>query len=487
MKCPHCGGEMLPEQVFCEHCGKERLLVPVYEPEIEESVAESMHNIMDDLGGNTPNQNHTKENTSSNNVNGVNRTSTDVSRNASKEPHAMKQLNFFVFSVLSLVILVVVFSIAFYIYTENSYDYHYQKAISAFETHQMEEAVYQTDYCLSEEPDNVELLLLKLHIYLQQSMKEEALETAYLILTYDSENEEALECIITEYIENEDYLKLSKFLEKCSVAKIRQKYSQYLASFPEYSEAEGEYDTAISLKLFSAGNGDIYYTLDGTTPSKYSTRYTSPIKLISGEYLVSSVYINEYGISSEVVIKKYFIQSDFEMVPDVSVESGSYQIPQMICVDVPDDEYIVYYTTVGSTPNLDSNIYTDAFPMPLGNSIFKFLMIDSEGNESDIVTCQYSCVPETNYDTEQAIFILKQNLAAQGKLFDPAFSGEQKIYAIDSAITKDGLVYYLIYEYSQSDNGSMIKTGDIFAFQVLDATIFRASVSSDGSVSFSEF
>ena len=170
MKCPHCGGEMLPEQVFCEHCGKERLLVPVYEPEIEESVAESMHNIMDDLGGNTPNQNHTKENTSNNNVNGVNRTSTDVSRNASKEPHAMKQLNFFVFSVLSLVILVVVFSIAFYIYTENSYDYHYQKAISAFETHQMEEAVYQTDYCLSEEPDNVELLLLKLHIYLQQSM-----------------------------------------------------------------------------------------------------------------------------------------------------------------------------------------------------------------------------------------------------------------------------------------------------------------------------
>ena len=63
------------------------------------------------------------------------------------------------------------------------------------------------------------------------------------------------------------------------------------------------------------------------------------------------------------------------MVPDVSVESGSYQIPQMICVDVPDDEYIVYYTTDGSTPNLDSNIYTDAFPMPLGNSIFKFLMI----------------------------------------------------------------------------------------------------------------
>lgn len=487
MTCPHCGGEMLPEQVFCEHCGKERLLVPVYEPEIEESVAESMHNIMDDLGGNAPNQTHTKVNVPSDNKKGTNNNSDDKTPTISKSSHTIKQLNFLVFSVLSLVILVVVFSVVFYFYTDNSYDYHYKKAISAFETHQMEEAVYQTDYCLSKEPDNVELLLLKLHIYLQQSMTEQALETANLILTYDSENEDALECVIAEYIENEEYLKLSKFLEKCTVAEMKQKYSQYLASFPEYSEVEGEYDTAVSLKLFSVGNGDIYYTLDGTTPSKYSTRYTSPIKLISGEYLVSSVYINEFGISSEVVIKKYDIQSDFEMLPNISVESGTYQMPQMICVDVPDEEYIVYYTTDGSTPDLDSNIYTNAFPMPLGNSIFKFLMIDSEGNESDVVTCQYSCVPEVNYDTEQAIFILKQNLAAQGKLIDSGFSGEQKLYAIDSAVTKDGAVYYLIYEYLQSENGSIIKTGDIFAFHVLDASIFRASVSSDGTVSFTAF
>lgn len=487
MTCPHCGGEMLPEQVFCEHCGKERLLVPVYEPEIEESVAESMHNIMDDLGEDTPNQNHTKVNTPNNAEKGADNTSFDEAKKVSKEQHTIKQLNFFVFSVLSLVMLVVVFSIVFYLYTENSYDYHYKKAISAFETHQMEEAVYQTDYCLSIEPDNVELLLLKLHIFLQQSMTEQAIETSNLILSYDSENEEAIECIISEYIANEEYFKLSKFLEKCTVAEIRQKYSQYLASVPEYSEAEGEYDTSLSLKLFSVGNGDIFYTLDGTNPSKYSTRYTSPIKLISGEYLVSSVYINEYGISSEIVNKKYIIQSDFELLPNVSAASGTYQMPQMISVDVPDEEYIVYYTTDGSTPDLDSYIYTDPFPMPLGNSIFKFLMIDSEGNESDVVTCQYRCVPETNYDTEQAVFILKQNLAAQGKLLDPGFSGEQKIYAIDSAVTKDGAVYYLIYEYIQSENGSMIKTGDIFAFHVLDATIYRAAVSSDGTISLSDF
>ena len=49
MKCPHCGSDMKPEQVFCEHCGKERLLVPVFEPEIEDSVAESMSTIVQEL------------------------------------------------------------------------------------------------------------------------------------------------------------------------------------------------------------------------------------------------------------------------------------------------------------------------------------------------------------------------------------------------------------------------------------------------------
>ena len=54
MTCPHCGEEMLTEQVFCGKCGKERLLVPVYEPDIEASVEETMNNILDDIGIESP-------------------------------------------------------------------------------------------------------------------------------------------------------------------------------------------------------------------------------------------------------------------------------------------------------------------------------------------------------------------------------------------------------------------------------------------------
>lgn len=484
MTCPHCGEEMQLEQVFCEHCGKERLLVPVYEPEIEESVAESMNNIIDVLGSDSLKDNHTDLKEETDLLEEIKKDSLSSGR------HNMKQLKFMLFSIISLVIVISVFSVCFYFYSDNSYDFHYDKAIEAYNSENWEEALYQAELCLQDSPDNLELLVLKLHIYEQLDDYDQRLNVARMILSIDETNDEANEIVIYDYIKNEDYIELSKYLETCANDSVKQKYTEYLASFPEYSEEPGAYETSISLKLFSAGKGDIYYTLDGSEPSKYSDRYTGPIKLTDGEYIVSSVYINEFGVSSDIVTKVYEVNVSVDFLPEVMPQDGEYSYPEVIWVNIPSEEYTVYYTTDGSDPDLDSSIYSEPFPMPLGNSIYKFIMTNEEGNASDVLTYEYKCNPKLNLDIEQAIFSLKQNLTAHGEIFDYIGANPEdaihKTYQCDGMITKDEIVYYHITEYMKTESGDITNTGNKYAVSVIDGSSHRVNITSNGIVSFAD-
>ena len=47
MNCPKCGKELINGHLYCEACGYEINLVPEFEAEVEESIAESMKEIVD--------------------------------------------------------------------------------------------------------------------------------------------------------------------------------------------------------------------------------------------------------------------------------------------------------------------------------------------------------------------------------------------------------------------------------------------------------
>lgn len=492
MKCPHCGSEMRQEQIFCEKCGKERLLVPVFEPEIEDSVAESMSTIAQELspdehaGGNKEEQPNIERSAGK-----------DVHKSRSKEEmdkrkrHGFRQLGFFAAAIVILIIFISAFSLAFYFYTENTYGYQYAKAMEAYETGNYETALSLADKCLELDAGSTDARMLKIQIYQKQGQTDKVVDRCLAMIGLEPENQAVYEILIPIYIEREEYLKLSHLLSECVIQAILEKYGDYRAEPPEFGEEEGVFYSSISLKLLAGGTGNVYYTLDGSKPSKYSDRYTAPIKLISGTYDVSAVYVNNYGISSPVVTKTYEIESGIELKPEISADSGSYEIPQVIRVDVSDAEQTVYYTTDGQDPTMDSSIYSAPFPMPLGHSEFRFMIVDAEGNESDVEKRVYDCNPAVNYTTEQAGIILKQHLIARGEILDlnGKMNGTEdtKQYVCDSVMTADDTVYYMIYEYIQSTSGTMIRSGNIYAFSVLDARLFRASVSSSGYLSLSEF
>ena len=45
MKCQKCGAELVPGHLYCDICGAEFQIVPNFEPEIENSIAESLSDI----------------------------------------------------------------------------------------------------------------------------------------------------------------------------------------------------------------------------------------------------------------------------------------------------------------------------------------------------------------------------------------------------------------------------------------------------------
>ena len=46
MKCPHCGSEMVEGHLICEICGEEIRIVPDFEPEIENSISETLSTLV---------------------------------------------------------------------------------------------------------------------------------------------------------------------------------------------------------------------------------------------------------------------------------------------------------------------------------------------------------------------------------------------------------------------------------------------------------
>ena len=116
---------------------------------------------------------------------------------------------------------------------------------------------------------------------------------------------------------------------------------------PTASPKSGEVakDTSLTLSCATAG-AEIYYTLDGSAPTKNSTKYTAPIK-ITGEMTVKFIAVKSGMADSPVVKESYTIESEGEnpgpgpnpgtpsggkaanpvvKVEDVKVDDGSAEI-----------------------------------------------------------------------------------------------------------------------------------------------------------------
>ena len=472
MKCPKCGAELKQGYLYCEKCGEEICIVPDFEPEIENSIIETLSAVAEDL---VP-QGEVAE----------------VSVEADEEDgfvvESSKKVGKRVFWAF---LLFIVFSVCVYYFgisktvahQDNYLELQIENAKKEYNQKHYKEAaeLYANVLKLQQ---TAELLISYADCLYEMGEADQAMSNYYAAIDLEPDNEMAYARVIAMYEAEDEYEEIYKLLTSSSNEKIQAEFHNYMAVNPEFSYEGGTYTQVIPLKITAATTGDLYYTLNGTDPMTNGTLSTAPIFLKSGNYHVKAVYINDYGICSDIVEAEFTIEGTQPEEPQIALESGQYTLPQMISVTVPED-CTVYYSTDGSIPDEKSFIYGEPIPMKEGVTNYRFVALSSEGVYSEVVARSYQLIVETSLSAEESVYHLKHRLLQKELILDMegslAYKNGKNIYVYNSIQIIEDKIMHVIYEYYQEGNNSRNMTGTVYCVDLSNGYVYRIMTDENGN------
>ncbi len=159
---------------------------------------------------------------------------------------------------------------------------------------------------------------------------------------------------------------------------------------PQFGVQPGTYNYSPMLTLSheEEAQGEIYYTIDGTTPDRNSSPYQGAISIGEGTTVVRAVFVRYDGVFSEEAVGTYEVVFDYPDEPVFSVPAGSYEHSFSVTMTTEEDCRI-YYTTNGEEPGYDSKLYRGAVYIPYGLTVLQAVAVDEDGGMSGIVEAVY--------------------------------------------------------------------------------------------------
>ena len=292
------------------------------------------------------------------------------------------------------------------------------------------------------------------------------------------------------YASQEDFAKMGEMLKSCDVPRIVSKYNKYAALKPEFNKKGGVYDELISISLTGNAQGFVYYTMDGTVPTRNSQVYETPILLESGEYTIKAMFVNMYGVESDIETQNYYINLATPKIPDINLDSGTYTEPCLIEA-YHDENTKIYYTMDGTVPDKQSNRYMNPIEMPYGISNFSFVAINDKGLCSEVVNRTYQLEVQANFNPELALQVLKNNLWADGKLLNVEGNVPNKLginqYRVQTVYKTEEGLFYIVYEEYMDTMGKVHDTNNIYAINVNTADLYKAYKVDEGKYNLRAF
>lgn len=188
-----------------------------------------------------------------------------------------------------------------------------------------------------------------------------------------------------------------------------------------FSPIAGTYTTAQNVSLTAALEGStIYYTMDGTTPTTSSSKYTSPIAVTTSGTI--SALVVKSGYSDVVKTSEYVIkpaQPTFKIGSN-TLSTNAYNFKKAIDVDITAAEGCsIYYTTDGTNPTTSSTKYTSAINITETTTL-KAIAVDAYGNTSSYKQLTLTLVEGTSFDftTKQYGYGLSSSSSTDGDVSD---------------------------------------------------------------------
>ncbi|WP_171687167.1 chitobiase/beta-hexosaminidase C-terminal domain-containing protein [Paenibacillus planticolens] len=157
---------------------------------------------------------------------------------------------------------------------------------------------------------------------------------------------------------------------------------------PTANQAAGTYNAPFSVRLSTTtADADIYYTTDGTAPTKNSTKYVNPIA-ISKTTTLKAIAFKEGWVNSEAAAFVYTIVPPKTNAPTASKATGRYADAFRVTLASGTEGAAIYYTTNGDTPTKNSTPYTGAIDIAKSTSL-KAVAVKEGYYDSDVASFVY--------------------------------------------------------------------------------------------------
>lgn len=282
MKCPHCGKEVKPGTLFCPKCLTEIQWVPEYNT-VETLIRQKEKE-----------RDHTKK-----------------TETKTKKLFVIgKKWKKIILCGILMLLLLVLALVGLNFYQANSYVYQYKTGVRALEQGDYQKALEHIDAALVLEPDNPNANLMLASIFEAQKDYSSVEKILTVFLKQHPDNREAYSLLLKSMEKNGDLEEIRDFMKQCTNPDILDEFSEYICPDPVTNLKSGTYREEKASITLEGDCEKIYYSFDGTKPDENSSVYSGPIQIKKGVTILYAYGVNEKGIPSDVIYRKYVLKPE---------------------------------------------------------------------------------------------------------------------------------------------------------------------------------